>query len=152
MTLVLYLGIVIFCLSIAVTFLLLGFWPILPFAGAELLGLGIAYYLCARSGGKRELVHVDDTCVTIEKGYKRAEQSWEFNRYWTRVELTPSRVAWYPSRLSLGSHGTAVEVGQFLNEQERRQLFGELRDVIKLSRDPEVIACSGTNYEHCSPA
>lgn len=151
-TVVFYLGVVAFSLTIAVAFLLLGFWPILPFAGVELLGLGSALYLCAKSGEAREVVRVSETSVTIEKGVKHVERSWQFNRGWTRVTLVAPRVAWYPSRLLVGSHGTVVEVGQFLNEQQRRQLAGELRDVIKLSRDPEVIACSGTNYEHGWPA
>jgi uncharacterized membrane protein len=45
-----------------------------------------------------------------------------FQRHWARVVLKQSRGDWYPSRLLLHSHGRQVEVGRFLEEQERLHL------------------------------
>ena len=45
-----YGGILAFLLVVAIAFAILGFWPVLPFAGAELLLLGGALYLSQRRG------------------------------------------------------------------------------------------------------
>lgn len=42
-------------LAIGIGFALLGAWLILPFAGLEILGLGLAFLQCARRIGKEEL-------------------------------------------------------------------------------------------------
>ncbi len=42
-------------LAIGIGFALLGAWLILPFAGLEILGLGLAFLQCARRFGKQEL-------------------------------------------------------------------------------------------------
>jgi uncharacterized membrane protein len=128
-----YLGIVGTATVIAIGFALQGFWPVLPFAGAEVLGLGVAFYVCALRGDFSEVVHVGTSTVAVEKGRRVPEQQWEFPRPWARVKLLQPRVRWYPSRLLLGSHGRHVELGSFLNEEERRHLAGHLRRTIATS-------------------
>jgi len=125
-----YVGIVSFSLVIAFGFLWLGYWPILPFAGAELAALGVALYVCGRENERREVVVIDEHRVSVEKGIDRPQRCWEFQRAWTRVTLSRSGDNWYPSQLLLGSHGKWVEVGRFLNEQERLALAGALREAI----------------------
>ena len=125
-----YLGIVCVSASIALGFAALGFWLILPFAGAELVALGFAFYLCALQGRQREVVSVDEDMVAVENGSRRLDCTWRFARAWTDVIVSRSRVRWYPSRLLLRSHGTEIEVGGFLNEQERQHLAGDLQRVI----------------------
>ena len=125
-----YVGIVSFSLAIAFGFLWLGYWPILPFAGAELAALGVALYVCGRDNERREVVVIDEHRVAVEKGSDRPQRCWEFQRAWTRVTLSRSGDNWYPNQLLLGSHGKWVEVGRFLNEQERLALAGALREAI----------------------
>lgn len=129
-----YAGMVAISLTIALGFASLGYWPVLPFAGAELLVLGCALYLCALDGKRREIVLVDDATVEVEKGRTTLERSASFARAWTRVRVARPSVAWYPSRLLLGSHGREVEVGQFLNEEEREKLAVDLHRMIVAGR------------------
>jgi uncharacterized membrane protein len=117
-------------LSIATGFSVIGFWPILPFAGAELVLLGGCLYVCARRGSAREVVSVRDDSVEIEKGRDRPEQRWCFSRSWAQVRLLRPGQRRYPSRLVIRSHGSQVELGGFLNECERRQLAADLHRVI----------------------
>lgn len=119
---VFYLGIVGVSMGIAIWFAVLGLWPVLPFAGAELLLLGGALYANALRGARSEVISVGERAVEVEKGRHQPEEHWEFPRAWTRVRLLLPGVRWYPSRLVIGSHGRHVELGDFLNEEERRHL------------------------------
>ncbi len=129
-TKVFYLALVCVLMAISGGFAVMGFWPILPFAGAELVALGCAFYVCAQRGYRREIIVVDDDTVAVEAGTTKLQCTWKFARTWTKVILSRPRVRWYPSRLLLRSHGCEIEVGEYLNEQERRQLAGDLRRVI----------------------
>jgi uncharacterized membrane protein len=125
-----FLVIAVICLSIASVFAVLGMWPVLPFAGAEVLAVGIGFYLSAVDGRETEVVSVSCDEVAVEKGRRRLRQRWVMQRAWAQIRLLPPRIRWYPTRLVIRSHGNEVELGGFLNEHERRQLAGELRDAI----------------------
>ncbi len=118
------------CLLVAILFSAAGFWPVLPFAGAEVVVLVMAFYLCARSGRAIEVVCVWEDRVAVEKGPPGTRRICEFQRPWARVALQPARIARHPSRLLVGSHGKQVQLGAFLTEDERRRLAGELERVI----------------------
>lgn len=119
------------CLGIGIAYALHGFWPVLPFAGLEVIVLGIAFYLCLSRSQRREVVHITPDMVTVEKGRGRPEERWECPRAWARVLLERSPVSWYPSHLSIAFQGRQVEIGRFLNEAERRALASELQQAIR---------------------
>jgi len=58
-----------------------------------------------------------------------------FHPYWVRVRLVPGRRRGWPSRLLLGSHGSEVEVGAFLNDAERRLLAQRLTELLRPMQD-----------------
>ncbi|MDZ7751690.1 MAG: DUF2244 domain-containing protein [Gammaproteobacteria bacterium] len=113
-------------ITVGLGFTAMGYWPVLPFAGLELLTLGYCFYGCARRSEIREVITVDAGTVTVERGRKAPERRWQFQRHWTSVKLMSPAAAWHPSRLELREKGTRVEVGGFLTESERRQLADEL--------------------------
>jgi len=113
-------------LTAAVGFTLAGLWPILPFAGLELLGVGTCMYLCAGRGLHREVVTICGDTVQVEKGRRRPERRWSFPRAWAGVVMERPNIGWYPDRLFIRSHGRGVELGEFLNQEEKRQLAREL--------------------------
>ena len=117
-------------LSIALAFALAGLWPVVPFAGLELLAVGLCFYHCARSAGECEVVTVSGGEIVVEKGQKRAERKWSFNRHWAAIALDRSAGTWHPSRLFIRAHAQGVEIGRFLVEQERVALAGELRKLV----------------------
>lgn len=125
-----YLVIAVCCLGIGLAFAMHGFWTVLPFAGLEVVVLGAAFYLCVSRSQIREVVTVNADIVTIEKGRQQPREHWECPRAWARVILEHSPIAWYPSRLVVAFQGQQVEIGRFLNEQERRELAEDLEGVI----------------------
>ncbi len=114
-------------LTVALGFALMGYWPILPFAGAELIGLGAAFYLCHSRSNSVEVISLNANVVAVEKGRGQPHERWDFDRHWVQVALLKSRYRGHPSRLVLRSHGREVVVGDFLAEEERSSLAKSLR-------------------------
>ena len=128
--LLVFAGIAGVTLAIGAYFWLQGFTLVLPFSGLEVLALGAALYITAWRGGAREVITITDDSIFVETGRRRPEQRHDFQRYWTKVVLRRPWVAWYPSKLLLCSHGREIEVGRFLNEEERKGLAKILRSAI----------------------
>jgi uncharacterized membrane protein len=118
-------------LGISTVFVLKGFWPVLPFAGLELLVLGAAFYLCAARSRWREVVTVGPRVVRVERGRRQVEEHWECPSVWAQVLLEKSPIAWYPSRLMIAYQGRGVEVGRFLCDDERTALAVALKRGIR---------------------
>jgi len=121
-----YVSLLVLSISIAGGLALLGFWPVLPFTGLEMLALGVVLYLVARRGQQCEVISVQPDTILIEQGRYRPERRWVFLRVWAKVILERCPKQWYPSRLLIRSHGRGVEIGRFLNEDERQRLAKEL--------------------------
>ncbi|MDJ0653034.1 MAG: DUF2244 domain-containing protein [Xanthomonadales bacterium] len=112
-------------------FALQGLWVPLPLAGAELLAFTACMIYVLRRSDQFELIDVGPDRVAVTAGGSGSSTVTDFQRYWLRVELKPGRYASDPRRLTLSSHGREVEVGRFLNENERTTLFGELRRLVR---------------------
>ena len=117
-------------ISIAFSFFTQGLTLILPFAGLELLALGVVLYISAWRSNIKEVVNVTEEKIRIEIGRNAPEKTYELDKVWVKVVLERSWNNWYPSRLLLRSHGRQLEIGKFLNEQERQCLEVELKKVI----------------------
>ncbi|MEJ0086172.1 MAG: DUF2244 domain-containing protein [Pseudomonadota bacterium] len=107
----------------------LGFWPVLPFAGAEMLLLGWALKANMARRFETESIDISETEIVIE--YARGTpQRVVFPRHWARVKIRRPKSPLHRGQLVIESHGRAVEVGKFLTEEERRQLAAELRRLV----------------------
>ena len=87
------------CLGVAGAFASVGYWPVLPFAGAEVALLTFALWWTSHRTARTEVVDIDSETVDVEKGREEPEQRWSFQRAWARVSLVPARVPQHPSRL-----------------------------------------------------
>ncbi len=128
--LVFYLFTCFVALAVALFFVLQGIWMVFPFSGLEMLVLGLALHAVFRKTQKREVITIGSVTVRIEKGQYSPDQCWEFEKSWIRLhdELTSDNK---PRRkLELGSHGTYVEVGEFLNSLEKDALAFQLKECI----------------------
>lgn len=119
-----------FVMLVALVCALAGLPLVLPFAGLEVLVLGAGLYLSAVRGTTREVVSIGDGEISYQAGRHGPVCSDSFRRPWVHVVLERSGDGWYPSRLLLRSHGRQVEVGRFLDEQERLDLAQRLRGAL----------------------
>ena len=120
-------------LGIASAWALRGYWLILPFAGLELVVLGLALAITVRRGRYREVIRVGDRTVLVRRGYAGRQERVEFPRPWTRAWIEPGASPALPGRLFLGAGGNSWELAACLTEEERQSLCRRLRE---LTRDP----------------
>jgi uncharacterized membrane protein len=121
-------------------FAALGFWPVLPFAGLEMLVLGIALNLSMRRRFCSEIISVTITSVEIEVRTARAVSSFVFPRHWAQVKLRRAKSPWHPSSLSIQSHGRVCELGRFLTEEARCALARRLQRLIgRVDESPQLL-------------
>ena len=125
-------------LGIAGAATVLGFWPILPFAGAEIALLGWALHTNMQRRFEHENIDVSETQVVIE--YSRGEtKRFVFPRHWARVKIRRPKAPLQRSQLVIESHGKWCEVGEFLSEEERQRLAAELRRLIGgMNQSPDL--------------
>jgi uncharacterized membrane protein len=121
----------------------LGFWPVLPFAGAEMLLLGWALYSNMQRRFERETIDVSETEIVIEYA-KGNPQRVVFPRHWARVKIRRPRSPLHRGHLVIESHGRAYEVGEFLSEEERHQLAAKLKQLIGGMNQSPALPHSGS--------
>ena len=121
----------------------LGLWPVLPFAGAEMLLLGWALHSNMQRRFERETIDVSETEIVI--GYARGNpQRVVFPRHWARVKIRRPKSPLHHGQLVIESHGRAYEVGKFLSEGERHQLAAELKQLIGDMNQSPALPHSGS--------
>jgi uncharacterized membrane protein len=134
-----FLGLCALSFGIAGIFALYGFWPILPFAGLEMLVLGWALKASFARREHTEAITVSEREVLVERANRKCRSQFVFSRHWAQVKLRSPVSRLHPSRLVIESHGQALEIGRFLTEDERRKLAIRLQRLIgRMNESPEL--------------
>jgi len=118
------------CLSgvIAGGFALIGAWPILPFAGMEMLALAAAlYYVCWKLR-YRHVVTLEADKVKIQKGHFHPRQQWCFDRDNTTIQVISQPHPWDAPQISVCNRGEQVSLGEFLSKEDANMLLQLLRE------------------------
>ena len=115
---------------ISTFFLLQGLWLIAPFSGLEVLALLGCLYLCVRSNIQTEIIKFSPDKVVIEQGRTFAEKSWEYHRSWAKIFVRKPRHKGHPDQIVIRSHGKELELGSFLNKDDKQTLVNKLRVII----------------------
>ena len=111
--------------GIALGFALLhGAWPLLPFAGVEVLGVYLAFRYMERHAGDYERVTVGQERLIVEVCDGARSARHEFSRYWARLMVIDDG---RDCRVALRSHGREIELGRHLDACGRRALAQGLR-------------------------
>ena len=118
---------------------LAGYWPVLPFAGAEMAVLGWALKTSLDRRHYHEIITVSEFEVRIASRDRVKRSEVVFPRHWAQVKLCHSVSRLHPSRLVIESHGRGHEVGSFLTEEERRGLAQRLTRLIgRINESPSL--------------
>ncbi|MDX5381419.1 MAG: DUF2244 domain-containing protein [Rhodobacterales bacterium] len=107
-------------------------WGLLPFlmaaVGAVWWGLERSY----RDGNILEELTMDPGHIHLTRTNPKGDrQEWDCNCYWARAELHPQGGP-VPNYVTLTGNGRTVEIGAFLSEDERKDLFNELCEALRL--------------------
>ncbi len=119
------------CLSIGIGFAFAGAIMILPFAGLEVLFVGICVYLVMKKTFKQEVITLTKEKLKIEKGEGKINQVWEYYRMWSFVSVERPEHPWYPAHIVVTSKGERVPIGDFLTEDEKDDLVNNLERIIQ---------------------
>jgi len=107
---------------IGVAFALVGAWLILPFAGLEILLVGTGmYYVCWKLNFK-ETITIESQNFRLQKGvyYPKQDWNWQTSNTVLVSQASPYRLS--PPTLFLKHLNEQIEIGQFLNRDEKKKL------------------------------
>ena len=119
------------CLAIGIGFAFAGATMILPFAGLEVIFVGVCVYLVMKQTYKQEVITLTQETLKIEKGEGKIDQVWEYFRMWSFVSVERPQHPWYPAHIVVTSKGERVPIGDFLNEDEKEELVSNLERIIQ---------------------
>lgn len=120
----------VIALVVALAFVHIGAWLVLPFAGLELLAFTVAFHYLRLHADDYETITVSGDNVVVEKCSRDARSRSEFHRYWARVTLRKQLNGM--SDLFIGSHGKEVELGRgYINEEQKVSLAKALKLILQ---------------------
>ncbi len=112
-------------------------WGLLPFLLIAVGGIWWALERSYRDADMSEELIIGPDEVHLKRTNPGGKtQEWDCNSYWARVDMYPTGgpVAHY---LTMTGKGREVEIGAFLSEDERKALYGELVDALRIAITPE---------------
>lgn len=119
-----YLAIALVSLAVASVCAALGAWVVVPWAGVELLAVGVAFLWWGRHANDGERILVGPLEVRVEVCIAEQVVHHDFNRQWVQLEMQPLPGS---VRVSLRERSRVVEVGRHLAPAGRKCLARELR-------------------------
>ncbi len=113
-------------LTIALFFIYLGAWIVLPFAGLEMLALGLAFYYLSRCSKHWEVLNLEEHQLVCSYWVGKGLSQQQFPRCWAKLLFTPAK-GLHPSRLSISYQGQWFEIARWLTDEEKQFLADKLR-------------------------
>jgi uncharacterized membrane protein len=110
-----------------------GNWFAPLFAVLEMTAVAYCLLLAFRSASREQHIVLSPRSVEVSGAGAEAR----FDPFWVRVVREPGRTANEPERVLLRSHGRSVEVGAFLNADERAALVRKLDAALAAVRRAE---------------
>jgi uncharacterized membrane protein len=114
-------------LAIALFFWRVGAPLVLPFAGIELLAVGVALLVYARHATDRESMILRPGRLSVECRLGRRTERAEFAQAWARVEPRHDD----RSLIEISGEGRHIAVGRFVRPELRPALADELRAALR---------------------
>lgn len=103
------------------------FWALLPFLMITVAAIYFAIRKNFRDRSIIERLTLDKDQFKLLRQEANGEQKdWECNAYWARVHMHETGGP-VPHYVTLSGNGREVEIGAFLSEEERKELFVELQ-------------------------
>lgn len=133
-------GVASVSLLIALGFVLMGYWPILPFAGLEMGLLGWALRRNWQRGQTREFVEIDASNISLSRfdASGEVQQEISLSTAWAQVALIRDRRGVANSELAFGQHGKWWIFGHFLVAQEKQALKRRMTEVLRQVRNGDA--------------
>lgn len=122
---------------IALSWTAMGAWMVLPFAGLEILLVGVGMYYVSWKLSFKEILLFDAESLIVQKGVYYPKQEWHWGTGQTTLIKRPSKYRMSAPTLFLEHQNQRIEIGQALNRSEKKQLREHL---LKLGLAMHVIS------------
>jgi len=122
----------VFAMIIGLSFAFVGLWVVLPFAGLEVLALALFMYWVALQTRRQQVIRIGDHQIIVEQGYRSPTKVWESDLFLTRLVINAPPYRGHPQRLYLRGREQQLEIGEFLNEEDKEKLVAELRGAVNI--------------------
>ncbi|PYG30004.1 DUF2244 domain-containing protein [Pelagimonas varians] len=107
------------------------FWGLLPFI---LLATAALYYALRKNNRDRQTLEVltitPETIRLCHSPRNAQPKIWEAQTYWVKLAMHPTSGP-VPNYITLKGNGREVELGAFLSEDERKDLYADLNDRVR---------------------
>jgi uncharacterized membrane protein len=113
-------------MGVASGFCLMGYWPVMPFAGLEIGVLAWAFDVIRRRESDYEKLVIDHDSVNVFIRREGRIEERKLNRHWTKVILQCERSG-ANCHVLIRSAGKDSEVGCHLSDEERLELAQMLK-------------------------
>lgn len=122
-------GMFVVSMIIGISFASIGAWMILPFAGLETMMVGIGmYYVCWKLNFK-ETIQIEAESFILQKGVYVPKKIWQWQTSQISLLKQPSRYRMSAPTLFLKHLNQKIEIGEFLNREEKKELREHLIDI-----------------------
>ena len=112
-------------------FLIVGAWPVFGFMGLEVAALIFALRYNHKVGSAFEAITISERAFKVSKvDHWGKRKHWTFQPQWLQVRMDDAS-----RQLIAGTHGKRVVLGKFLNDGEREELCGVLKEEIRRLQD-----------------
>ncbi|HEX4843852.1 MAG TPA: DUF2244 domain-containing protein [Limnobacter sp.] len=127
-----YLSLCGLTMVIATGFAWMGFWIVLPFAGLELLLVGIAFVIYARHAADYEAIELSPGQLRLvwADGSRLTEIEW--SPQWAKLSYNGR----YKAPLVISHRGQQVKMGKFIAEKDKSALHLQLRSALARAAYP----------------
>jgi uncharacterized membrane protein len=116
-------GIGLISMLIAVYWLTIGAWLVLPFIGLEILGLAILARIVCANSFSQDLLTINNEQVTVTYGKQMPEKHWHFSLADTELLIIRPHHALSPHQLKLKDDKKVLAIGRYLNKADIDKLI-----------------------------
>lgn len=122
------------CLIAGLGFLALGAWPVFGFLGLDILLIYLAFRWNYKAANAYEEVRVSRTEILVRKVNPRGRhREYRFNPFWARLHVRKEEDEGVV-RITLTMRGQKVDIGGFLNPEDRTSFAGALQAALAAAR------------------
>ena len=116
-------------------FYAIGAWPVLGFAGLDVLAIWWAFKANFADARRAERIVITEHELVLERlSEAQGREEQRFVRRWVRVDLEEDRERELIGGLYLVSGATRTAIGAFLPPSEKRELAGQLKAALAIPR------------------
>jgi uncharacterized membrane protein len=117
-----------FVMIIAIAWSVMGAWVILPFAGFEVGLLAFLMYRVSYSTYQKQIITIHPDKVIFQAGVYYPNRDLQFIRDHITIKIIEPDTAYEHTKITLEDQHQKVEIGAFLNQQDRKVALAHFED------------------------